>query len=281
MRKERRGLIVKIQGSSFVDGPGIRTTIFLKGCPLRCLWCCNPETQHRHPEKNRLFPQKGRSEIFGTWLTVREVMEIVEKDIPFYRTSGGGVTIAGGEPTYQPGFTLELIRRCKELEIHTALDTCGYTTNKQSLRTLEEADLLLYDLKGLNPDDHERNTGVRNDIILENFRRMVALKKDMIIRIPLIPSYTDTVENISAISRFLSGLGEGSIIEVDLLPYHKGGVITYAMLGRDYPLAGIDGHQSGEQLQEIAYILEKGLSDSLFKEEKTIYLGTTGMGGGG
>jgi len=116
-------------------------------------------------------------------------MEIVEKDIPFYRASGGGVTIAGGEPTYQPAFTLELIRRCKGLDIHTALDTCGYTVNKQSVRALEEADLLLYDLKNLNPDEHERNTGVRNDIILENLRRLAALKKDIMVRVPLIPGY--------------------------------------------------------------------------------------------
>lgn len=274
MNQEKKGLVVRIQGSSFVDGPGIRTTIFLKGCPLRCLWCCNPETQQPFSEKNQLFPQKGSSEVFGKWLTVDEVMEVVEKDIPFYRASGGGVTIAGGEPTYQPSFTLELIRRCKELEIHTALDTCGYTISEQSLMVLEESDLLLYDLKNMDPDEHEQNTGVRNDIILDNLRRMAEMKKDIIIRVPLIPTYTDTIENIRAIGSFLSSLPMGSLTEVNLLHYHKGGVITYEMLGREYPLGEGFGRQSDEYLLKIKEILDRCLSSSLFKRGENIYLGT-------
>jgi pyruvate formate lyase activating enzyme len=252
---DERGLVVQIQGSSFVDGPGIRTTVFLKGCPLRCLWCCNPECQEGYTEKNRLFPQKGLSEVFGKWLTVSEVIDVVKRDIPYYQTSGGGVTIAGGEPTYQPIFALELIKRCKELGIHTALDTCGYTLNKQAVRVLEEVDLLLYDLKNIDPVEHERNTGVGNDRILENLRRMVELKKDIIIRVPLISGYTDSMENVRAVGDFLASLGHGSIGEIDLLPYHQGGVIKYDMLGRNYPLGNGIEPPSDEYVQEVKQTL--------------------------
>jgi pyruvate formate lyase activating enzyme len=252
---DERGLIAQIQGSSFVDGPGIRTTIFLKGCPLRCLWCCNPEMQEDYPEKNILFPKKGTKEVFGKWSTIDEVMEIIQKDIPYYQVSQGGVTIGGGEPTYQPLYVSKLIKRCKELSIHTALDTCGYTVNKQATESLEEADLLLYDVKNIDPLEHKRNTGVSSDKILENLRRMVELKKKIIIRIPLIPGYTDNMENILRIGDFLASLGQNSISEVDLLPYNQGGIIKYDMLGRKYPLSMDLRHQSDEYLQELRQIL--------------------------
>ena len=155
-------------------------------------------------------------------MTVEEVMEIIAKDVPFFRASGGGVTIAGGEPTYQPVFCRELIRQCKALGIHTALDTCGYTVNEEAVMALEEADLLLYDLKNMDPDEHERNTGVSNQIILRNFKRIMELKKDTLIRVPLIPGYTDTPGNIRAIGDFLHSFGKLSVIQVDLLPYNRG-----------------------------------------------------------
>ncbi len=262
IKEELRGLVLKIQGSSFVDGPGIRTTIFLKGCPLRCLWCCSPEAQEAYPERNRLFPEKAASQWFGKWITVSEVMEVVIKDMPFYEASSGGVTIAGGEPTYQAAFALKLIKRCKQLNMHTALDTCGFTTSQEGFRALKEADLLLYDLKTMDVAEHERNTGVRNDVIIHNLKLMVELKKDIIIRIPLIPGRTDTKKNIGAIGYFLTSLGPGSIKEIDLLPYHRGGVSIYEMLGRDYPLGKKLRRQSDEELQETKETLDnilKGL----------------------
>jgi len=257
-----RGLVVQIQGSSFVDGPGIRTTIFLKGCPLRCKWCCNPETQEYRTEENQLFPEKGTGKIFGQWFTVDEVMQIVQKDIRFYRSSGGGVTIAGGEPTFQTNFTLELIRRCRELGIPTALDTCGYTVNRSAVTALETADILLYDLKNIDPIEHEKHTGVSNDRILRNLKRLVELKKDIIIRVPLIPGYTDTESNIVGIGDFLADLGEGAVKEVDLLAYHLGGLTKYEMLGRTYPLDKSLKPQSEDYLQEIKHTLTSIIGDS-------------------
>lgn len=250
-----RGMVVKIQGSSFVDGPGIRTTVFLKGCPLRCLWCCNPETQEAYAEKNQLFPVKGYCEIFGKWMTVDEIIDIVSKDISFYRNSGGGVTVAGGEPTFQSEFCLEIIRRCRLLRIHTALDTCGCTIDKKSFQALKEADLLLYDLKNMNPIEHHKNSGIRNDIILDNLKRLVGIKKKIVIRIPLIPGYTDSEKNITSIGQFLYSLGKGSIQLIELLPYHKGGAIIYEMLGRSFPLEVKLQRQSDEYLQKLQNIL--------------------------
>ena len=262
MAEEMRGLVNKIQGSSFVDGPGVRTTVFLKGCPLRCLWCCDPEGQQLFPEENKLYPHKGINKVFGEWMTADEVIEIVAKDIPFYRTSGGGVTIAGGEPTNQPTFCRELIRRCKALGIHTALDTCGYTVNEEAAMALEEADLLLFDLKNMDPDDHERNTGATNQIILRNFKRMMGLRKDTIIRVPLIPGYTDTPGNIKAIGDFLRSLGKLSVMQIDLLPYNRGGIIRYEMLGQEYPLEKNLARQSDGYLQGIKEVLAKLLGES-------------------
>ena len=257
-----KGLVNKIEGSSFVDGPGVRTTVFLKGCPLRCLWCCDPEGQHLFPEENKLYPQKGINKVFGQWVTADEVIEIVTRDIPFYRASGGGVTIAGGEPTYQPTFCRELIRRCKALGIHTALDTCGYTVDEESVITLEEADLLLYDFKNMDPDEHKRNTGVSNEIILRNFKRIMELRKDTIIRVPLIPGYTDTPSNIRAMGDFLHSLGNLSIIQIDLLPYNPGGIIRYEMLGQEFPLEKNMARQSDGYLQEIKEMLVQLLGGS-------------------
>ena len=259
---EIKGLVDKIHGSSFVDGPGVRTTVFLKGCPLRCVWCCDPEGQQPFPEENRLYPQKGIMRVFGEWKTAREVCEIVARDIPFFNASGGGVTIAGGEPTYQSAFCRELIRQCRELRMHIALDTCAYTVDAEGATALEEADLLLFDLKNIDSGEHERNTGLPNKVILENFKRMVRLRKDIVIRVPLIPGYTDTMENIRAIGDFLHQFGEGRIVQIDLLPYNRGGVIRYEMLGRPYPLDVSLKRQNDEYLEEIRETLARKLKGS-------------------
>jgi len=248
---DKKGLISNITGSSFVDGPGIRTTLFLKGCPLRCIWCCNPETQQHRVEKNRLYPEKGTSDVFGRWYTTTEVIDIVKKDMNYFRRSGGGVTIAGGEPTFQPEFTLELINRCHEEGIHTALDTCGYTINELGIKALEEADLTLFDLKLIEPQRHLQNTGKSNRIILDNLKYLVSLKKEIIIRVPLIPDITNTEDNVEDICNLLVGLGETCIRQIDLIGYHLGGLIKYDMLNRTYPFNREIKTQSDEVIQRI------------------------------
>lgn len=286
-----KGVVFNIVHGSFVDGYGVRTTVFLKGCPLRCLWCCNVEGQKAVPELKFVAADcnscgkcidacpvgaigfysaapegklvidrdkctmcgkcvdvcfKGALEIVGKTMTVDEVMAIVRKDEIFYRQSGGGVTIGGGEATCQPEFTLALIRECKKNYIHTAVDTCGYTLTAEGLSALCEADLLLFDLKGMDPHEHEKNTGVSNELILDNLRRLDSLNKPIIIRMPLIPGYNDSKENIEATAVFLGKLT--SIERVDIIAYHEYGKIKYAELGKIYPL----NHISKESITQDA-----------------------------
>jgi pyruvate formate lyase activating enzyme len=272
------GVIFHIIHGSFVDGYGIRTTVFLKGCPLRCIWCCNPEGQEGHPEikytpalcngcgkcievcqvnaiqqfnpgSNKIEIDRkictncgkcidvcitGALDYFGKSVTVDELFDIIKKDEQYYRASGGGVTIGGGEPTFQPLFTYEFLRKCKENYIHTAVDTCGYTLSREGLKVLEEADLLLFDLKGMDSKEHLKNTGVSNEPILENLKRLDAMGKSIIIRVPIIPDYTDSAQNIKSTAEFLSGLK--SLERVDLLAYHQYGTVKYEQLGRKYKL---------------------------------------------
>ena len=281
-----RGLLFNITHGSFVDGHGIRTTVFLKGCPLKCEWCCNPEGQAFHPEikltaekcdgcgrcvpvcptgaiqldrGNRLSgPEQGDAklqlerelctncgkcvevcypgalDIFGKYYTVDELFAEVKKDEQFYRSSGGGVTIGGGEATWQPSLTLQLIRKCQENYIHTALDTCGYVTSANGIKALEEADLLLFDIKGMDPEQHYHQTGVSNEVILANLKRLDAMEKSIIIRLPIIPGYTDSEQNMKATAEFLAKLK--SVERVDLMPVHEYGKIKYAQIGKEYKL---------------------------------------------
>jgi pyruvate formate lyase activating enzyme len=259
---------------SFVDGYGVRTTVFLKGCPLRCVWCCNPEGQNALPELKvsparctgcgRCVPEcpvvsieampkagnlridrsvcnncgrcvevchTGALEMFGGYMTVEEVFEIVKRDEAFYRTSGGGVTIGGGEATCHPEFTLQLLQRCRSAYIHTALDTCGHVATPTGIKALEEADLVLYDLKCLDPETHRSLTGVSNELILANLRRLDGMGKAIIVRVPLIPGRTDSEESLSTMATFLMQLK--SVQRIDLLPFHRLGKVKYEQLGRE------------------------------------------------
>jgi pyruvate formate lyase activating enzyme len=294
---DQRGILFHIIHGSLVDGHGVRTTVFLKGCPLRCSWCCNPEGQQSCPEIKltvsecnacgncikvcptgaiQLNPRQenakieinrglctncgkctevcftGALDFFGRYISVDELFEIVKKDEAFYRASGGGVTIGGGEPTFQPFFTRAFLKKCRENYIHTALDTCGYTVNEEGAKALEEADLLLYDIKGIDSQEHWENTGVSNEHIMENIKKSDSLRKPIIIRMPLIPGYNASKENILAAARFLAGLKY--LERVDLLVYHEYGKVKYAQLGREYNLAIHPPKE--DQLNEIKYIFE-------------------------
>jgi pyruvate formate lyase activating enzyme len=279
MARGELGLVSQIIHGSFVDGHGIRTTVFLKGCPLRCVWCCNPEGQRRSPEikytaslcngcakclpvcptgaisleetdagtritiDRALCDDCGRCidvcylgalDWFGRYYTVDELFDEIKKDEKFYSASGGGVTIGGGEPTFQPVFVRRLLKKCRERYIHTALDTCLYTTSDEGVKALEEADLLLCDIKGLDPERHASDTGLPNDVILRNLMHLSTMQKPMIVRVPLIPGRNDAPEDLRAVIDLLRGLR--SVERVDLLPVHEYGRDKYAQLGREYGL---------------------------------------------
>ena len=296
MSKSITGLIFNIVHSSLVDGPGVRTTVFLKGCPLRCLWCCNSEGQLRKKEiktepelctacgkcadlcpENAIVLTDGKLaginrerctecglcaeacymnaiDVFGKQYTVDEVLDIVLRDKDYYLATGGGVTIGGGEPTLQEEFTAELMKRLHENGIHVALDTCGYTLSEKGRKLLDDADLLLFDIKGLDEQTHTRCTGVSNKPILENLSRRNDLGKDIIIRLPLIPGWTDSDENITAEAELLSGCP--AIIRVDIIPYHDYGKIKFYQRGRAYPMEGTE-RLTDARVEEIKAILEQ------------------------
>ena len=288
-----KGIVFNIVHGSFVDGYGIRTTVFLKGCPLRCKWCCNPEGQKFEPELKytealcsgcmnciEVCPEgaikktengekiridrklctncmkcidvcyTGALDRFGKYYTVDELFDIISRDMSYYRASGGGVTIGGGEATLQSEFTLALIRKCRENFIHVAVDTCGYTVSEEAFEVLSEADLLLYDIKGMDPVEHLRGTGKSNELILSNLRKLDALNIPIIIRLPLIPGYTDSDETIQKTAQFLSTLR--NLDRVDLMNYHEFGKAKYVQLGMDYEVDA--SPLSEERLAEITAV---------------------------
>lgn len=300
-----KGLIFNIIHGSFVDGYGIRTTIFLKGCPLKCIWCCNPEGQSFDAELRvvaadcngcgncaKACPEKaveikedgdkfsvnvdrkfctncgkcidvcytGALSFYGKDYTVDEMFEVIKKDEQFYRSSGGGVTIGGGEATWYPDFTLGLIKKCKENYINTAVDTCGYVTSGNGLKALEEADLLLFDFKIFDEEEHIKHTGVSNKIIKENLKRLNDLGKDIIIRVPVIPGYSDSGENLKSVAGFLSELK--SVSRVDILPVHEYGKAKYPEIGMEYKLS-VDPISQGRQKEILELFKSYGLNAQL------------------
>lgn len=266
-------IVFDVVHGSFVDGWGIRTTIFLKGCPLRCKWCCNPESQRMEPQlqvieehctscgrclsrcpKQALILEDGMIRvdqdlcdgcgkcikscwagalhIWGQKRSVQDLFEECLRDKAFYEQSGGGVTLSGGEATMQPAFCLELMELCHKEDISVAVDTCGQVVTTEGIEVLRQADLILFDVKGLDPVRHKDHTGVSNDIILQNLEMLEEMEKDVIIRYPVIPNHNE--QEAELIAGFLSGLR--CVKRVDLIPYHEFGTGKYDQLGRTYPL---------------------------------------------
>lgn len=238
---KNKGIIFDIKKFAIHDGPGIRTTIFLKGCPLTCWWCHNPESQSPKAEymlktkgKGKTPASKGERELVGREITLNEIIREIEKDRIFYEESGGGVTFSGGEPVTQFEFLNTVATKCKDLDIHTALDTSGYCAFKILNWLGKVIDLFLYDLKFIDNEIHTVYTGVSNEMILDNLTRLARLKHKIIIRIPVIPDITDTDKNIEQICEHLTSLRE--IKEIVLLPYMKMGEDKYRRLKRECKL---------------------------------------------
>jgi pyruvate formate lyase activating enzyme len=289
-----KGTVFDIKKYSIHDGPGIRTTVFLKGCPLSCWWCHNPESQARAVEmifrENRCIrcgacleacPHDAISwngqgpitnqekcercgtcaaacyaearESIGREMTVAQVMAEVERDVAFYDESRGGVTLSGGEPLLQWDFSLALLRACKEKEIHTALDTCGFARWETLDRIREHVDLFLYDLKLIDEEKHRRFTGVSNELILENLQALSQRGHDIIVRVPVIPGVNDDDESIRQIGAFAAKLPH--LDGLDLLPYHHIGMDKYTRMNKTYQLVDVRP-PSDERMAKIANILQ-------------------------
>ena len=228
------GRIFDIQKYSIHDGPGIRTIVFLKGCAFRCRWCCNPESQEF---KIQPMTFGGKEKIIGRDVTVREVMQEVIKDAPYYKRSGGGLTLSGGESLLQPDFGVALLRAAKDMGLTTAIETTGFAGFDVIERFLKYLDYVLMDIKHMNPQKHKKFIGHTNELVLENAKRIKDSGANLTIRVPVIPTFNNTVEEISEIAKFAKSLG---VEKLHLLPYHRMGEDKYAGLGREYLLKGTD-----------------------------------------
>ena len=232
---QTRGRIFDIQRYSIHDGPGIRTIVFLKGCFLRCQWCSNPESQEYEIQTMMVG---GKPKIIGRDVTVEEVLEEVRKDIPYYRKSGGGLTLSGGESLYQAEFASALFQASQEMGINTAIESTAYSEFTQVDKILPFLDTFLLDIKHMNSDKHKRFTGVPNELILENAEKIAKVHKNLIIRVPVVPGFNDTTAEIHEIARFSARLP--GVKELHLLPYHRLGQDKYTGLGRKYLLEGVE-----------------------------------------
>lgn len=293
---EKSGVIFDVQRFSLHDGPGLRVLVFLKGCPLRCIWCSNPESQGSNIEvmfesemckKNctvcvdrcpvgaiskrsscdlivdsercngcglcaKICPRRALK-IVGTRVTSNALLYVIQRESPFFRRSGGGVTLGGGEPTFQPDFGLQILKGCQEVGIQTAIETCGYAPWSTLQKFSENADLVLFDLKQMDNAKHKRLTGVENVLILENLVKLSESRSNIVVRYPLIPSYNDTDKDIESLVEFLKLLR--NVCRVELSPYHSFGEVKYQMLFRKYLLKGLRPHDS-QQIYSIKQKIE-------------------------
>ena len=231
--KEKNGRIFNIQRFSIHDGPGIRTIVFFKGCAMRCAWCCNPESQEFEIQT---MTEGGVEKTVGRDVCVDDILPEILSDIPYYRRSGGGVTLSGGEVLCQADFALELLRACKRAGLHTAIESAASLPFDRIEKLLPYLDLYLMDIKHMNSEKHKEFTCVGNELILENARRVAKSGVELIIRTPVVPGFNDTPEEILAISKFAASLP--GVREHHLLPYHRLGQDKYEGLGRNYALKG-------------------------------------------
>jgi len=225
-----RGRIFDIQRYSIHDGYGIRTIVFLKGCLLRCRWCCNPESQNFEVETMTI---QGKPQVTGEDITVEEVLSVVEKDRVYYQRSGGGLTLSGGEALCQPEFARDLLKGAKEHGIHTALESSGGVPYEHIEAVLPYLDQYLLDIKHMDEGKHKEYTGRGNILIQENARKIAAGRMtELSIRIPVIPGFNDKPEEIKGIARFAKSLQH--VKRIHLLPYHRLGEDKYKGLNRPY-----------------------------------------------
>ena len=290
----KKRLVISITRMTVHNGPGIRTLILFKGCPLRCVWCSTPESRKESPEI-AFYPDKcilcndclpvcprnaitagnkaviidrelcdncGRCvdvcytealRLLGRQYTVDELVYEVKKDSVVYKHSGGGVTVSGGEPLLEPEFALELLRALKQNGINVGVDTCGYVPLKNIEVVLPYVDFFLWDIKHMDDNAHRKLTGVSNQLILDNLRFVSGKNTPVYLRIPVIPGYNDSEENLRAVCEFARGLS--SLVEIDLLPLHHLGKTRYAALGREYPIDGIPLIRD-DVLSEMKHLVE-------------------------
>ncbi|MGM0464362.1 MAG: glycyl-radical enzyme activating protein [Bacteroidota bacterium] len=259
------GLIFNIKRYAIHDGPGIRVTFFMKGCPLGCWWCHNPEGIRKDIQEVERIDRIGDKEFtvmetVGKHYTVDKLVEIVKKDMVFIEESGGGVTFSGGEPLLQAAFLEQALRAFHEEEIHTAVDTSGYAKREDIDRILPWTDLFLFDIKHLDPEKHKKYTGVSNELIQENYDYILEKGKKVIIRIPIIPGFNDDEEQLNIFRDFVATRRGTNVERIDLLPYHRIGSSKYKKFGLEYKMKDVE-QPSTERMDRLKeFFAESGIN---------------------
>ena len=251
---QTKGRIFNIQRFSIHDGPGIRSIVFFKGCYMRCAWCCNPESQ---AYQIQTMQENGKEKIVGKDVTVGEILPELLADIPYYRRSGGGITLSGGEILAQPEFAKDLLRACKENGLHTAVESTANAPFDVIEKILPYLDLYLLDIKHMDSVKHKEYTGAPNELILENAKKIAQSGVSLVIRTPVVPNFNDSAEEIKAISKFAASLP--GVEEHHLLPYHRLGQDKYAGLNRNYALKDVEPPSKEKMEYLLSVAQESGL----------------------
>lgn len=251
-----KAIIFDIRSFSVHDGPGIRTTFFFKGCPLRCAWCHNPESHLPYIQQLAGSYKLGNKtvacdESLGKKISLEQALKRAEADRLFYEGSGGGITLSGGEPLMQKDFVLAMLAAAQKLDIHTAVDTSGYAVAAVFREVVAKTRLVLFDLKIMDEGLHLKYTGQSNRLITENFAWLMQQKAEVIVRIPLVEEITDTVQNLEAIRSMLKS--NNNIQRIDLLPYHHSASNKYKRLDLQYPLKHLNNYPVEKQQQIKTY----------------------------
>ena len=250
--RQEHGRIADIQRFSIHDGPGIRTIVFLKGCPFRCRWCCNPEMQEFGIQT---MVMEGKPKVVGRDVTVEEVMREVVKDRAYYRRSGGGLTLSGGECLAQPAFASALLETAHEEGLNTAIESTGFAEfSVIEQKILPHLDHFLMDIKHMDPAKHKAYIGHTNERVLENARKIAEKARRLVIRVPTVPGFNDSPAEIQAIAEFAATLPR--VEELHLLPYHRLGQDKYGWLGREYTLTEIQP-PDGEKMQHLLQVAQR------------------------
>ena len=244
-----KAVVFDIKHFALHDGPGIRQTIFFKGCPLKCWWCHNPESQKKSIESYIKYSKIDDVSIenkivIGKYYTANKIIDEIEKDLVFFEESNGGVTFSGGEPLLYADFLKPILAFCKEKNINTALDTCGYAPKDSLLSIIDNIDLYLYDIKFIDDEKHIKYTGVSNKIILNNLKLLSEKNKNIIVRLPLIPGINSTEKDIELLIDFLKQFN--NITQIDILPYHNISKSKYQRLNIKYKLPDVKEFSSNE-----------------------------------
>ena len=251
---DTKGRIFNIQRFSIHDGPGIRSIVFFKGCFMRCAWCCNPESQSYEIQT---MQENGKEKVVGQDVTVGKILPELLSDMPYYRRSGGGITLSGGEILGQVEFARDLLCACKENGLHTAVESTANAPYENIQEILPYLDLYLLDIKHMDSAKHKEYTGVGNELILENAKKLAQSGVELIIRTPVVPTFNDTAQEIKAIAKFAASLP--SVKEHHLLPYHRLGQDKYQGLGRSYSLNDIEPPTQEKMEYLLSVAQESGL----------------------